>query len=146
MEATNTTVNEFCHCTFKAPGLYTFTSPGFTKAQAIALCALGLSATQTVDWVLEELLEHHKGQLIGPDRKLIDLNSDKPTDVALFDNAFRDDTRRFVNHIKAKADVSWTGTYRLQKRLIYPMTLLWGALQIHACRCSGNCARNAQAA
>tara|TARA_R110002072_G_scaffold266193_2_gene425040 strand:+ start:5918 stop:6358 length:441 start_codon:yes stop_codon:yes gene_type:complete len=144
METTNTTVSGFCQCSFKAPGLYTFTSPAFAKAQAIALCALGLSATQTVDWALEELLEHHKGQIIGPDRKLIDLNSDKPTDVAQFDNAFRDDTRRFVNHVKAKADVSWTGTYRLQKRMIYPMTLLWGALQIHDCRSSGKCSRKSQ--
>ena len=66
METTNTTVSGFCQCSFKAPGLYTFTSPAFAKAQAIALCALGLSATQTVDWALEELLEHHKGQIIGP--------------------------------------------------------------------------------
>jgi len=143
MDEKNTTY-EFCHCTFKAPGLYTFTSPVFTKTQAIALCALGLSATQTVDWALEELLEQHKGQLIGPDRKLVDLNSDSPNDVAQFDNAFRNDTRRFVNHIKAKADVGWTGTYRLQKRLIYPMTLLWGALQIRACRSCSKCPRKSQ--
>jgi len=131
-----------CSCDHKTPRKFTFTSPVFFKATAVRLQTLGLSATQTIDWALEEVFDHHCGQLTGPDGKPVVFDTDDPSEVEKFDNAFREDSRRFINHIKAKAKKNWVGKYRLQTRLIYPMTLLWCALESHDCRTSGTCSRN----
>lgn len=133
------TAAEFCSCDHKTPRMFKFTSPGFIKMTAVRLQARGLSATETIDWALEEMFDHHCGQLTGPDGKSVVFDTDDPIEVEKFDNAFREDSRRFINRIKTKAQKGWTGKYRLQKRMIYPMMLLWFALEIHDCRTFGRC-------
>ena len=132
-----------CSCDHKTPRTFTFTSPEFIKTTSARLQTQGLSATETIDWTLEELFDHHSGRLNGPDGKPVVFDTDDPDEVEKFDDAFRNDSRRFINRIKAKAQEDWTGKYRLQKRMIYPMVLLWFALQIHDCRSSGKCSRTA---
>ncbi len=130
-----------CSCDHKTPMMFTFTTPGLVKSTAVQLLARRLSATETIDWALEEVLDHHSGQLTGPDRKPVVFDTDDPNEVEKFDNAFRNDSRRFINRVKAKAQEEWTGKYRLQKRMVYPMTLLWFALEIYRCRTTGKCSR-----
>ncbi len=139
----NTTA-EICSCDHKTPRMFTFTSLGFIKKTASRLQARGLSATETIDWALEELFDHHRGKLTGPDGKPVVFDTDDPNEVEKFDNAFRNDSRRFINRVKAKSQAGWTGKYRLQNRMVYPMMLLWFALEIHDCRTSGKCSRKAK--
>jgi len=139
MEAKHDKTNEFCHCTHEAPGRFTFTSPAFSKATAVRVAKLGHSGTQTWDFAVEELSRHHTGALIDIDGKPFRFRSDNIDDVAKYDNALREDQKSHINRIKAKACDSWKGTYRLQKRMIYPMMLLWFALEVHDCRTTGKC-------
>ena len=137
MEANNKTISEFCICKHKTPGKFTFTSPEFSKLTAIRVATLEQSGTQTWDFAVEELSRHHTGDLTGPDGKLFQFHSD----VEAYDNSIRDDQKSHINRIKAKARDGWKGTYRLQERMIYPMMLLWFALEIHDCRTTGKCSR-----
>lgn len=138
------TVSNVCNCDHRTPRMYTFTSQGFVKTTSARLVDRGLSATQTIDWTLEELLDHHSGCLTGPDGKPVVFDTDDVVEIEKFDGAFRNDSRRFINHLKAKAQGTRTGKYRLQKRVIYPMMLLWFALENYDCRTTGKCSGNAK--
>lgn len=141
MEANNKRICEFCHCDHKAPGKFTFTTPAFSKAIATRVAQLELSGTQTWDFAVEELSRHHTGDLTDINGKPFQFRSDDPEDVEAYDNSIRDDQKSHINRIKAKACDGWKGTYRLQERMIYPMMLLWFALEIHDCRTTGKCSR-----
>lgn len=144
MEANNDKISEFCHCKHEAPGKFTFTSPAFSKATAIRVAKLALSGTQTWDFAVEELSRHHKGELSDIDGKPFRFRSDNPADVNAYDDSIREDQKSHINRIKAKAHDDWKGTYRLQERMIYPMMLLWFALESHDCRTSRKCSRQAE--
>lgn len=143
MEANNNKFNEFCRCKHEAPGKFTFTSPAFSKETATRVAKLELSGTQTWDFAVEELSRHHTGELVDINGKPFRFRSDNPEDVEAYDNSIRDDQKSHINRIKAKACDSWKGTYRLQERMIYPMMLLWFALESHDCRTSGKCSQQA---
>lgn len=134
-----------CICKHKTPGKFTFTSPAFNKHTAIRAALLEQSGTETWDFAVEELSRHHTGELIDIDGKPFRFRSDNPKDVAAYDNSIRDDQKSHINRIKAKARDDWKGTYRLQKRMIYPMTLLWFSLESFDCRTKGKCSRQIKA-
>ncbi len=134
----NATV-KVCSCDRRTPRMFTFSSPEFIKTTSVRLRSLGLSASQTIDWTLEELFDHHSGSLTGPDGKLVEFDTDDPSEVEKFDSAFREDSRRFINRIKSKAQEGRIGKYRLQTRMIYPLGLLLFGLDINACRTTGKC-------
>lgn len=141
MEANKKKISEFCHCNHETSGKFTFTSPGYSKVIATRVSKLEQSGTQTWDFAVEELSRHHTGDLTDINGKPFRFRSDNPKDVEAYDNSIRDDQKSHINRIKAKARNNWKGTYRLQERMIYPMMLLWFALEIHDCRTTGKCSR-----
>lgn len=137
-------ISELCICKHEASGKFTFTSPAFSKETASRVVELELSGTQTWDFAVEELSRHHTGELVDINGKPFRFRSDNPEDVEAYDNSIRDDQKSHINRIKAKASDNWNGTYRLQERMIYPMVLLWFALEINDCRTSGKCSRQSR--
>lgn len=138
---TSDTGRNICTCHHKTPGKFTFTSPPFNKVTAIRAANLDQSGTQTWDFIVEELSRHHTGQLTDINGTPFCFRSDDLKDVRAFDQSIRDDQKSHVNRIKAKARDGWKGKYRLQKRMIYPMMLLWFSLECHDCRTRGKCSQ-----
>lgn len=125
-----TKTHAICEGDIFAPKLRILRSTAFNHELARFYTNLDLSGDATVDWVLTQVFDHHRGKLFDHDGQLIEIE----TNPDLTDDIFRIDERRFINRHKARATKRFK--YRLQMRVVFPIMMMHFAREIYFSRLS----------
>lgn len=131
-----------CRCNHYAPSVPEIRSVEFNRIQAARLDALNMSSAAIADMIWTELFEHRTGKLVNAEGTPIAFETDNSNAIRRYDEAVTEARRHFVKRYRARvAHDSFKN--RLQERLVYPVTMMFLALEVRDCRLSGSCSSSA---
>ena len=123
-----------CTCDHYSPPLWVLQSPTFNKELACFFKRLGLSGDGIVDLTLDQIYLKHEGELFDHNRIFIDTEAVDFSAERIFGKAPRRSVNRYLERVERNH------YYRLQRRMIPMVMMLYFGKEIYLCRTQGRCA------
>jgi len=125
-----------CTCDHYLPPTWLVQSPAFNLELAAFYKQLGLSGDGIVDFVLNELYFYHEGDLFDHQKIFVDVEADEYAP----ENVFGRSPRRSITRYLDRARNNYF--YRLQRRMIPMVMMMYFAKEIYLYRTQGACAKS----